>query len=110
MTETQRVLVLDGDSMLRQADRMFHDLSECRFSPCTLHSPSTHALVGKPIVWDPYRWLFMRGCSHDLLHPDVDAVAWLRATRTNEVADTLSTHDCCGCFGVPEIGPMLWPN
>lgn len=68
----------------------FHPAAVCEGSPCPLHHPSEHHMVGWALHWRGDRGLMERICPHGVGHPDPDSLAHL-AGRDDGV------HGCDGC-------------
>ena len=56
---------------------------EQRDGGCWIHRPTQGwPLAGRPVVFDSRTAVAYRRCEHDVLHPDIDAVAYLDRYRS----------------------------
>ena len=67
-----------------------HESNSCATqSSCTIHSPSSHSMIGLPQKWRDDRGFMERICVHGVGHPDPD--------ETLDDERLLGTHGCDGC-------------
>ena len=81
-----------------------HPADRCAGEHCWVHRPTPGwTLAGAPVYWSQARRLAYRQCTHGVLHPDVDAVAYANRFRTNYVgrqprkSDAEWHPECDGC-------------
>jgi hypothetical protein len=85
-------MIIDGKEL------WLHREFVCIGTPCTIHNPSAHPMLGWPknlrmdLAACP---LIERMCAHDRPHPDPDSVDFLN--RTDDRHEDWGEHDCDGC-------------
>lgn len=92
-----------------QKIRNVHPADTCKGPFCVIHNPSDHPMREFPTHWLEARALMQRICSHNVAHPDPDALV---------LQPFAGDHDCDGCCAVevtvlPEPlceGGYPWPQ
>lgn len=94
----QRLLTLEvkGDVVLEDGGKLYnvHNPASCAPGFCSLHRPSDHLMKDFPRTWR--KRLVYRVCSHQVAHPDPDALAWMHETLGGVAAMRAERHLCCG--------------
>lgn len=102
---TYDLVEIEGGKILRT-----HPASSCLMDECVIHNPSDHPLRVAPMIWSAHMRLVFRRCTHDVLHPDPDSLAF---AHTVALINTLAGepalrydgwHPCCDarCCGLGE--------
>lgn len=105
LSDSLELAALDLVSVSNGILTKVHPPESCaaRQGNCWVHDPTSDwPLAGRPVVWSTARRMAYRLCDHDVLHPDVDAVAFANRYRTNysgrEVRESdPAWHRCDGC-------------
>lgn len=81
-----------------------HRAGTCAGEHCWVHNPTSDwPLAGCPVYWSAANRMAYRVCSHDVLHPDVDAVVYANRGRTMSARRQIQRGDpewhpdCDGC-------------
>ncbi len=85
---------------------LVHNRSECAGQHCSIHNPSDHPLMDRPLNWRGH--VMERICTHGIGHPDPDDSAWRR--RTGQPVNGI--HGCDGCCSgrrLPDTEPVRGP-
>lgn len=70
--------------------RLRHHAPQAYCSPCPIHAPSGHHMVGWDMLWRNDRGIMERVCVHGVGHPDPD-------DRKIRLGEDSGVHGCDGC-------------
>lgn len=80
-----------------------HPEDRCAGQPCWIHNPTQNwSLTGRPVYYRAETRMAYRTCEHDVLHPDIDSLAWTSRGTTKYAGREIGPgdpawHECDDC-------------
>lgn len=102
-SDDQTVFGMDLITLLDGRVMQVHPPQACRGQTCCVHNPSEHPLRTAALTWNALTATMNRVCSHGLVHPDPDDIAFKERTLGPSDVWGYGVHTCDGCCW-PRVG------